>query len=472
MNFPRERSPWEQVAPMGRRRSGWWRLRVALPALLALCALLLGVATQRLGAFARSPYPLQTPLRYHESLEDRLLSAMSDLPTPAVASIPVERTFSRGETLLDALGDLGLEPAEAFEAVEAARRHLDVRSLKAGESYLAYMSAGSTLVACDFFLGERGRVRLSRRGGGWESSFHAYERHVRVASVEGRLEGSLIGSLEAAGAPAVLAYKMAEVLQWDVDFTRDLRIGDRFEVLFEEVFLDGRSAGLGEILALRYDNAGRRLEGYRFGEDGGYYDAEGRPLKKMFLRSPMRYTRITSRFSHRRFHPILKRYRPHHGVDYGAPVGTPVRVTANGVVTFAGRNGGAGRMVKVRHPNDYLSAYLHLSRFARGVRSGARVRQGEVIGYVGSSGLSTGPHLDYRVQHRGRWIDPLSIKSVPAEPIPEEQRLEFFVWRDALRASLEDGQPLPDTTELEVLTASQSGPAALEAWQDGEVAGR
>lgn len=170
-------------------------------------------------------------------------------------------------------------------------------------------------------------------------------------------------------------------------------------------------------------------------------------MRKMFLRSPLRYSRVTSRFSNRRFHPILKRYRPHHGVDYGAPAGTPARVTANGTVRFAGWDGGGGKTVKVRHPNGYLTAYLHLSRFGPGVRSGRRVSQGDIIGYVGSTGLATASHLDYRVQRNGRWIDPLSLRSIPADPVPTDKLPEFLAWRDRLRQSLFDGVPPPSENE-------------------------
>jgi len=365
-----------------------------------------------------------------------------------ISRIPVERDLERGQTLIDVLSDLGFEPAEAHRAAGVLGEYLDVRRLKAGQPYLAYYTRDNRLAAVEWPVGDEGRALLERAGGGttdgWVGSFVPYQRRVDVRSISGVLEGSLIGSVLRAGAPERLAYEMAWVLQWDLDFNRDLRLGDRFRVLFEEIYLDGAYAGLGGILALAYENGGKTLEAFRFRDDDSFYDAEGRPLKKMFLRSPLRFSRITSSFSHRRFHPVLKRYRPHYGVDYGAPVGTPVRVTANGVVSFAGRNGGAGRMVKVRHPNNYLTAYLHLSRFAKGIRSGRRVSQGDVVGYVGSTGLSTGPHLDYRVQHRGRWINPLSLKSVPAEPIPEAELEEFRVWRDALLASLERGVPLPE----------------------------
>jgi murein DD-endopeptidase MepM/ murein hydrolase activator NlpD len=440
---------------------------VLVHGLLLLVALVLAFATHRLDAFIASPFPLSPPLRFAEIAGLRM-------PPPGTARleaerIPVEYTLGRGETLSDVVTRLDLPRAQAREAVEALAEHLDMRRLPAGESYVAYFdeasAGGGSMAALEWTLGNRGRVVLDHGREGWRSRFVPFDRRVEIRSVSGRLETSLIESMEEAGASAILAYRMADVLQWDLDFTRDLRRGDRFEVLFEEVYLDGESRGVGGVLALVYTNAGRRLEAFRFGDENSYYDGEGRPLRKMFLRSPLRYSRITSRFSHRRFHPILKTHRPHYGVDYGAPVGTPVRVTAHGVVTFAGRDGGAGRMVKVRHPNGYITAYLHLSRFASGVRSGARVRQGEVIGYVGTSGLSTGPHLDYRVQRGGRWIDPLSLRSEPAEPLAEESREEFRAWRDALRASLDLGAPLempaPETprTELEGTRLADTPPA-------------
>jgi murein DD-endopeptidase MepM/ murein hydrolase activator NlpD len=260
-----------------------------------------------------------------------------------------------------------------------------------------------------------------------------------------------------AGAPAELAYSVGDVLQWDLDFTRDLRRGDTFRVLFEETVVEGYEPRPSRVLAVDYGRAnGRHLEAYHFGSgaSAGYYDAEGRPLQKLFLRSPMPYSRVTSRFSHSRFHPVLKRFRPHYGVDYGAPVGTPVRVTASGTVVSAGWDGGGGKTVKVRHPNGYLTAYLHLSGFAPGVRSGAVVRQGEVIGYVGATGLATGPHLDYRVQVNGRWIDPQSIKSVPAQAVSPLQRSEFDAVRLAMRASLDTGRGF----EPPVIAVSREAP--------------
>jgi murein DD-endopeptidase MepM/ murein hydrolase activator NlpD len=347
-----------------------------------------------------------------------------------------------GETLGALLRDLGLQPQDAVAVAGASARHIDPRQLRAGTPWAAYLDDDGGLRRFELAVAGRGELAVERGGSGWLSSFREYRRESRTRAIRGELEGALEASVARAGAAPELAYLMADVLQWDLDFTRDLRRGDEFRVLFEEVLVEGHEPRPERVLAVEYVLAmGRRIEAYHFGDagGGGYYDGEGRPLQKMFLRSPLGFSRITSRFSHRRFHPVLGVYRPHYGVDYGAPVGTPVRVTASGTVVSAGWDGGGGKTIKVRHPNGYLTAYLHLSRYAQGIRAGARVRQGEVIGFVGDTGLATAPHLDYRVQHHGRWIDPLSLRAVPAEPVDPSRRTEFQAVRAAMRASLETG---------------------------------
>jgi murein DD-endopeptidase MepM/ murein hydrolase activator NlpD len=339
------------------------------------------------------------------------------------------------------LDQLGLEGPEAHGLAVELGRFADLRKLRPMDQYVAHLDADRNLEGFELLLAGRGRARAWKEATAWSAIWEPFERSVRIETIDGRLNGFLESSIERAGGDQNLAMLLADVFQWDLDFHRDLREGDRFKVLHETIYLDGRYDSLGEIVAVTYENQGRLLEAYRFGPQSGYYDAEGRPLRKMFLRSPLRYSRITSRFSGRRFHPILKRYRPHHGVDYGAPVGTPVRCTANGSVTFAGWDGGGGKTVKVRHPNGYRTAYLHLSRFAKGIRPGRRVSQGEVVGYVGSTGLATASHLDYRVQQHGRWINPLSLKSILADPVPVQQLPEFIVWRDKARRALDNGEP-------------------------------
>ena len=429
------------------RFPGW--VRFTVPVLLLACCWLLVTRTRQVEARADSPLPLAPTLAYHPVL---VRSSLDEIEGTSIATFP----FEPGQTLSDVLDEIEVEVDETGNLIEELGRFADLRRIKPRDLYSVRSEEGR-LVWFELVLSGKGAARAERLadGSGWTGSWREFERAVRSHVVAGSLEGSLEGSIARADGDPRLAISMSEVLQWDLDFTRDLRLGDRFRVIYETVYLDGSYESLGEIAALVYENGGRSMEAYRFGGEGRYYDAEGRPLRKMFLRSPMRYSRVTSRFSHRRFHPVLKRYRPHYGVDYGAPTGTPVRSTANGRVVFAGWDGGGGRVVKVRHPNGYLTAYLHLSRFASGVSSGRSVRQGDVIGYVGSTGLSTGPHLDYRVQRGGRWIDPLSLKSEPAEPLPEEQLDDFFSQRDALRRSLAEAPSVEDRLARE----SESRPA-------------
>lgn len=348
--------------------------------------------------------------------------------------------LERGQSLGELLRRVGLAAAEFEPVVRAAAPHLNPRQLAPGLRLEAFEDGGQ-VIRLQVALAGRGELAVRRLDGGWSGEFRPYRKETRVRSARGVLSGTLDRSLVEAGAPPELAHAMADVLQWDLDFTRDLRNGDRFEALFEEELVEGVVAGLGRVLALHYRQTGRDLEVYRYGPGDAYYDASGRPIEKMFLRAPLPYSRVTSRFSARRFHPVLKVARPHYGVDYGAPVGTPVRVTAAGTVELAAWSGGGGKTVKVRHGNGYQTAYLHLSRYAEGIRRGARVRQGEIIGYVGSTGLATGPHLDYRVQHHGRWIDPQSLKSVPAEPLTVAALGDFARRREAMRIALAGEAP-------------------------------
>lgn len=425
-------------------------LRLGLPLGLILLAGGLVLSTRDLEAYHKSPYPLPPTPRFNERIT---------LPTEATglidqARIPVEFKLLRGETVTQVFEKLGLQSTEARAATNALSERLNLRKLKAGNQYSAYFNPDSSLSSFELTLDGSGRVAMTRADGGiggvggdnlgWKVDWQPFERTTRMRALRGTLDGSLDTSIRRAGGPAGLAYRMADVLQWDLDFTRDLKRGDGFELLYEEILLEGQPHAVGSVYALVYESQNRRHEAYRFGDSGTYYDGEGHPLRKMFLRSPLRYSRITSGFTTRRFHPVLKSYRPHWGVDYGAPVGTPVQVTAGGVVTFTGWDRGGGNVVKVRHAGGYVTAYLHLSKFASGVRTGSRVRQGDIIAYTGATGLASGPHLDYRVQHNGGWIDPLTLKGVRDEPIPVSQLAAFRGWRKEVLAGMQSGKLPPE----------------------------
>lgn len=299
---------------------------------------------------------------------------------------------------------------------------IDPRTLLPGTIFSGRLSPSDHLERLVVTLDIRTEIRLEDVDGILQTTRVEQPIQSKIVRFEGVIESSLFGAINTVGASPELAVRMADIFQWDIDFLRDIRQGDSFVALVEERRVGGTFYGYGTLYAARFVNDGKEIDSIAFaGADGtvGYYDLDGAPLKKQFLRSPLKFSRITSRFSLNRFHPVHKKRMPHYGVDYGAPTGTPAHATANGTVTFVGRNGGAGNMVRLRHSNGYETNYLHLSRFGKGIRKGARVSQGQVIGYVGSTGWSTGPHLDYRVKKNGQWINPLRISSPPADPLPD-----------------------------------------------------
>jgi murein DD-endopeptidase MepM/ murein hydrolase activator NlpD len=340
---------------------------------------------------------------------------------------PVRTTVASGDTIESVCRRLARDEWTVWR--DALLVELDPRSLRPGTTFEGMRRTDGRLDELQVHLDLRTRLYLESTSEGIVIERRQRPVERELLRIEGEITSSLFAAVEAAGGDPELAVRMAEIFQWDVDFLRDIRTGDRFVAVVDRESIDGAPYGYGTLFAVRFVNDGRVLDALVYPDDDGtlgYYDAEGRPLRKQFLRSPLKFSRITSRFSMNRFHPVHKKRMPHYGVDYGAPVGTPVQVTSDGTVTFVGRNGGAGKMVRVRHPNGYETSYLHLSGYAQGIRSGVRVRQGQVVGYVGSTGWSTGPHLDYRVKLNGRWINPLGITSPPVVPL-RENRLRRFL---------------------------------------------
>ena len=262
----------------------------------------------------------------------------------------------------------------------------------------------------------------------------------KQVSATGTIESSLFVAGQRAGLSDRLIMQLAEIFGWDVDFVLDIRRGDRFSVIYEELYRNGLKVRNGSIVAAEFVNRGRSIRALRYqGKDGRgqYFSPEGLSMRKAFLRSPVDFARISSRFSFARRHPILHKIRAHKGVDYAAAHGTPVRASGDGKVTFAGHKGGYGRTVILQHGSTYTTLYAHLHRFAKGARTGKRVRQGQVIGYVGSSGLATGPHLHYEFRVRGVHRDPLKVKLPQAAPIDEKLRQDFINRTAGLLAKLD-----------------------------------
>ena len=358
--------------------------------------------------------------------------------TPAPAA--VEETLLRSrETLEAALVRSGFVRAEARELVGLLRGAVDMRRLRPGERLSVSRGPDNIPAEAIYWRSPVERYELTRGEAGWALRTVRVPVDTRIVAVAGRLTDSLFASMERLGEGPALTAAVVGLFEWDFDFAADSMPGDDFRLLVEKRYAAGDFLGYGEILVAQYRSGGRApLTGVGFADGDGrtaYYDAFGRSVRKMFLRAPLDFTRITSGFSHARTHPILGGTRPHLAIDYGAPVGTPVRAVADGTVLSAGWQGGNGISVTVRHARGYETMYNHLS--AALVRPGERVRQRQVIGRVGATGLATGPHLDYRVKKEGQWVNPLGEKFIPGEPVPARRRGAFDRHLETLLQRLE-----------------------------------
>jgi len=257
------------------------------------------------------------------------------------------------------------------------------------------------------------------------------------STVSGEIRSSLWETFMEIEVNPMLALELSDVYQWSIDFF-GLQAGDQFKVVYDESFVDSSSVGILNIHAAWFYHAGHEFWAIPFEQDSvvSFFDEEGNSLRKVFLKAPLRFSRISSGFSHSRLHPILKIRRPHHGVDYAAPTGTPVESVGDGKVIAAKWQRGGGNYIKIRHNSVHTTAYLHLSRFAKGIRSGVYVKQGDVIGYVGSTGLSTGPHLDFRFYKNGYPINPLKIEAPPVEPIHEDNLADYELVKRSIMAEI------------------------------------
>lgn len=264
----------------------------------------------------------------------------------------------------------------------------------------------------------------------WRMAMPYRKKDCRVELVKGVIASSLYESILGIGERPELAVKFAEILEWDIDFWTEVQKGDSFIILTEKIYCDDQFFAYDKVLLAVYQGKIGKFYGINF--QGNYYNWEGKALRRAFLKSPLRFSYISSRFSSARCHPILRVVRPHRGVDYVAPTGTPVSALGDGTITFAGWHGGYGRLVVIRHPNNYITKYGHLSGIKKGMRMGRKVKQGEIIGYVGSSGLATGPHLHFEILKNNSWVNPLKIVSPPTSSLPPELMAEFQAVRDSL----------------------------------------
>ncbi|MBM4238971.1 MAG: M23 family metallopeptidase [Gammaproteobacteria bacterium] len=355
--------------------------------------------------------------------------------------------------------ELSVADLASLRALPDLRRSLD--RLYPGE-LLKFGVRDSELVSLERQLSPSETLQVKREADGFESEviINPLERTVRVG--EATIRNSLFQAADDAGLSDSLALRIADIFRWDIDFVLDIQPGDRFRVIYEELSQDGTPLGEGDVLAVEFVNQGAVYRAIRFahGEvtgdasmqsdasmqdegDFGYYTPDGKSLRKAFLRAPLEFTRVSSRFNMFRRHPVLNRIRAHRGVDYAAPIGTPVKAAGEGRVRFIGNKGGYGKVIEIQHANEVRTVYGHLSRFARGLRQGERVRQGEIIGFVGMTGLATGPHLHYEYLLSGVHKDPQKVALPNDRPISASRMGDFKAHAAPLLAGLESGQVTP-----------------------------
>ncbi|RMG92837.1 MAG: M23 family peptidase [Zetaproteobacteria bacterium] len=362
--------------------------------------------------------------------------------------VPVQRIMREpirsGDTAITALERLGFAPAEAYRIANASKSAYALRDIRAGHFFKRVDQGEETHLY--YTIDDQTRLHMFRQGKDWQANKEQRPSVTRRLFAQGRIEESLFEAAARAGLDSRTTMNLVDIFAWDIDFARDMRAGDSFRVLYDERYDEEGNLMGTRILAAEFVNQGHRYRAVLYVKTDGssaYYTPEGKSMRKAYLRAPLKFTRISSRFTLRRKHPVLGFTRAHRGVDYAAPSGTPVRAVGDGRVVFIGWKGGYGRFIQIQHVNrDHSTAYAHLRRFARGLHRGSKVRQGQVIGYVGMSGLATGPHLHFEFRVRGAAVNPLTLKRTPSKPVPANEMASFRQQTAPWLARLD--QPLLD----------------------------
>jgi murein DD-endopeptidase MepM/ murein hydrolase activator NlpD len=388
--------------------------------------------------------------------EAKLISAKREVRT--VGTLPPRTTFS------DFLSNQGLEANTIQKVVQEARPVYNLAKVRAGNQVTLITSAQGSLREIGYEIDPEHVLWIRKQEPGFDATVKEIPFAVHVASVSGTVHSSLFTAVENQGEEDQLALNFADIFAWDFDFNTDTQNGDRFEVVVQKKLLNGKFAGYGKILAVEYDSGKQHYQALLFHDPSGqpaYYAADGKAVKKAFLRSPLRFAApITSHFSYHRYHPILKRYLPHLGIDYGAPMGSKVQAVGDGTVIFAGWDRGGGREVKLRHAMGYETFYLHLSRIL--VHVGERVHQGQIIALTGESGLATGPHLDFRIELHGKFRNFLALKLPPARSVSRKDWPQFAKLRGQLLQDLASLRTHSGKVEQATLQSAKSSSALAQ----------
>ncbi|OGR30385.1 MAG: hypothetical protein A2091_13315 [Desulfuromonadales bacterium GWD2_61_12] len=357
---------------------------------------------------------------------------------PEIRRLVVKGTIPDGGTASVLLGKY-CSSQELYSLVERCRVVFPLTSLRAGNTYRINLEE-DRFSSFEYDISSEEQLIIRRQGELLMPTRVVIPFTREDAIVSGSISSSLYEAVAAIGETDALAEELADIFAYDVDFIRDIRVGDSFRVLVEKRLRDGKPPTYGPIQAATFTNQGETFTAFRF-QDGknpvSYYDASGKALRKAFLKAPLPFSRVSSGFSMKRFHPIAKTWRAHPAVDYAAPVGTPIKTVGDGFIAAIGFTSGNGNYIRVRHPNGYETLYLHMSKFAGGMVQGKRVTQGQVIGYVGSSGLATGPHLCFRMVKNGAPVNPARVKAAASQPVAKERMVEFATLTAPLLARLE-----------------------------------
>lgn len=358
--------------------------------------------------------------------------------------ITEQGVIESGQTLSVIFDRYGLSALTTHNVEQISAPTFKLSSIRAGKPYTAFLSSDSTRRLCHFVYEKDLTEYITFT---FENDTIAVSQGQKDVNLErkvgsGVIESSLWNSMVANGMSPALAMELSDVFAWSVDFF-GIQAGDSYNVIYDEKYVDTTRIGTGTIYGAWFDHMGKRYYAIPFaqGDKITYWDEQGNSLRKQFLKAPLKYSRISSTFSNARMHPVLKIVRPHHGVDYAAPSGTPVYAVADGTIVYCGWTNGGGNTIKINHVRQMQTIYMHLKGFAKGISNGKRVSQGDLIGYVGSTGLSTGPHLDFRLYIGGKATDPLKAPSEPTEPISDANREAFNIVRDKVIAELEGTAP-------------------------------
>jgi len=397
-----------------------------------------------------------------------LPSSQMDSSIPLPGSTPaygpeIQGVVKPGETMFDIFKRYGLSIQELFSIREASAGIHRLKKISAGQPYRIRLDSDNNVLSLTYQIDDEALLRITRGTPDFRAEKIEIPFERKVGNVGGVIENNLYDSLGNGGESVLLAFAVADIFSWDIDFTSDLRTGDSYRIIVEEIWIDGRFKRYGNVLAAEFINDGTTFRAYRYEANGnaGYFDDDGNSLRKAFLKAPLNFRRISSGFSRSRLHPILKIRRPHLGVDYVAPAGTPVSALGEGTVRFAGWKGANGKLVVLSHPMGYKTYYGHLSRIARGIRPNFRVRQGDVIGYVGATGRATGPHLHFQIAQNGRVLNPFSMKLPRGTGVPKGEMADFRKLRTGMEETLASivpspGKPVTGDTEQAVTSSPTS----------------